>query len=230
MQSRALVSDAALMGSYLNRILNMQLHVFNIIIKKKQWRYIATTPNSKKRDTQPTIFIYQWGRWDGEKLCHISFYNYLNKLSANACILTTPIPIAAFYNYLSKLSANAGILTTPTAIAAFNIGAWPCTELSSCLSNEEAVLKYPDIQNHFQTCATSGKKTKYIIIDEISVVSEQTLESVNKRFGENFQHSSDSVVFGGNISVLCFGDFFRLRPVNGRFIFQNLHAPGVVHL
>jgi len=64
---------------------------------------------------------------------------------------------------------------------------------------------------HFQHVYT-------IIIDEISMVSASMLTYISRRLSEI---KVDDMPFGG-VNIIAVGDFFQLRPVNGRFAFKNL--------
>ena len=55
--------------------------------------------------------------------------------------------------------------------------------------------------------------TKYLIIDEMSMVSRKTFGMIDRRLRQAFPHKSQ-VLFGG-CSVLLFGDFGQLPPVFG---------------
>ena len=63
-----------------------------------------------------------------------------------------------------------------------------------------------------------------IIIDEISLVSHNLFQKVNKRLNEIFEVSDKSDVYFGNIPVLLFGDLAQCEPVAAKQIFW--HAPG----
>ena len=57
-----------------------------------------------------------------------------------------------------------------------------------------------------------------IIIDEISMVSSDMLYKINERLGQIFYPSQD--IFGGK-SIMLVGDIMQLKPVRGRFIFEE---------
>ena len=58
---------------------------------------------------------------------------------------------------------------------------------------------------------------KLIIIDEVSMVSADMLHCLNQRLCSIFQNLHP---FGG-ISIILVGDLMQLRPVKGRYIFEN---------
>ena len=61
------------------------------------------------------------------------------------------------------------------------------------------------------------KHVKFLIIDEISLVSSQTLTDVNNRLIDIMPQND---YFGG-INILIFGDPFQIKPVMGKFFFEN---------
>lgn len=67
--------------------------------------------------------------------------------------------------------------------------------------------------------------TSYLIIDEISMVSLQTIKHIHRRLIE-IKGTSDNVPFGG-VNVIAIGDFYQLPPVNADFIFAEFEGqPG----
>ncbi|CAM2727444.1 unnamed protein product [Rotaria socialis] len=58
-----------------------------------------------------------------------------------------------------------------------------------------------------------------IIIDEISVVSHNLFQKINKRLNEIFETADKSDIYFGNISVLLFGDLAQCEPVAAKQIF-----------
>ena len=61
-----------------------------------------------------------------------------------------------------------------------------------------------------------------LIIDEISMVGSRTFNQINQRLQ---QIMKNNLPFGG-ISLICYVDFNRLRPVGDRYVFcpPNLNA------
>ena len=56
-----------------------------------------------------------------------------------------------------------------------------------------------------------------MVIDEISLVDADMLYRIDLRLKEVKQNSS---LFGG-VALFCFGDLLQLKPVKGRYIFQD---------
>jgi hypothetical protein len=59
--------------------------------------------------------------------------------------------------------------------------------------------------------------TRFLIIDEISMVSYETLEFIHRRLQEIFD--TPSRVYFGGLSVICVGDLFQLPPVKAEYLF-----------
>ena len=56
-----------------------------------------------------------------------------------------------------------------------------------------------------------------LIIDEVSMVSAETLNSIHDRLCA----IADSDEVFGNFNIILYGDFFQLRPVSGYFAVEN---------
>ena len=70
-----------------------------------------------------------------------------------------------------------------------------------------------------------------IIIDEISMVSYETLSFIHQRLTE-IKRTDDTEVYFGGLSIIAVGDFYQLPPVRDRFVFQNGrgYVPASTHL
>ena len=70
-----------------------------------------------------------------------------------------------------------------------------------------------------------------MIIDEISMVSYQTLTFIHKRLTD-IKGTDDTEVHCGGISFIAVGDFLQLPPVRNRFVFQDGkgHVQRATHL
>ena len=74
------------------------------------------------------------------------------------------------------------------------------------------------------------KNLRMVIIDEMSMIKADMFYQLDLRLRELKQNSQD--VFGG-CSVLLLGDILQLKPVMGRFIFQqpickDYHLPHMI--
>lgn len=63
------------------------------------------------------------------------------------------------------------------------------------------------------------RKTDVLIIDEISMMSDELFEKLDM-LGKLLRWEN-SKPFGG-IQILCFGDFYQLPPINTKFVFESL--------
>ena len=61
------------------------------------------------------------------------------------------------------------------------------------------------------------KKLSILIIDKISLVDADMLYKIDLRLKEVKQNDKP---FGG-ITLLCFGDLLQIKPVKGRYIFDD---------
>ncbi len=68
---------------------------------------------------------------------------------------------------------------------------------------------------------------KLLIIDEISLVSQEILKKIHKRLCTAKQKEEDDEDAFGNVSVLAVGDFNQLKPVGGSALFsaKKVKAP-----
>ena len=62
---------------------------------------------------------------------------------------------------------------------------------------------------------------RYIIIDEISMISCQNFAYIHKRLCEIKDTTNDPSILFGGLSILVLGDLFQLKPVHGSFIFDT---------
>lgn len=108
-------------------------------------------------------------------------------------------------------------VTASTGIAATHIHGKTLHSFAG-LRNDEA-LKEQDIKEILSNSYTMKRyrKTKVLIVDEISMVSAQMLENVH-RLAQAANRSNKP--FGG-IKVVFVGDFFQLPPVKGDYCFTS---------
>jgi len=106
------------------------------------------------------------------------------------------------------------LLLAPTGVAAQNIGG----------STIHSALKIHATSGGFQTLAFNDKKfkenlkkIKILIIDEISMVSDELFDYLSNMFSKLH---TDSRPFGG-ICVIVLGDLFQLPPVSGNYVFES---------
>lgn len=124
-------------------------------------------------------------------------------------------------------------LTAPTGVAAFNImGTTLHTALSipveHCRRTGKSRVRYVKLNDQkLQALRAEWAGTRYLIIDEVSMVSYEVLSFVHRRLMEIMDND---LPFGG-VSVICIGDFFQLPPVKANFVFhQEPGSPSYGHL
>ena len=131
----------------------------------------------------------------------------------------------ALYRILNK---NAGddssllriSLVAPTGKAAFNIKGNTIHAAFHIPANQ-GLKNYTKLTwDNLNTYRAKYRELKWLIFDEISMVSNYMLRYVHLRLQEI---KANDLLFGG-VNVLAVGDFFQLKPVMGQFIFENYAA------
>ena len=129
-------------------------------------------------------------------------------------------------------SQNACMLVAPTGVAAFNIGGltihyafWLPVEHG----NFTRYTKLSAVKLHQLRLLCKDVHT--LIIDEISMVSYETLRFIHQRLTE-IKGTDDTEVYFGGLNIVVVGDFYQLPPVRDRFVFQNGrgYVPASTHL
>ena len=78
--------------------------------------------------------------------------------------------------------------------------------------------EYKELSNQsLQKLRSLYRSVHTILIDEISMVSSNTLTYVHRRLCT----LKESTEFFGGLNIIVIGDFFQLKPVRGQFAFQN---------
>ena len=134
-------------------------------------------------------------------------------------------PAGSGKTYLQKglieKDGNYGILCATTGIAAVNLGA---TTLNS-------VLKYYDtnsLRDRFNqgrltsTLHKLGKKTKRLVIDEISMMDGKQLDYIYQAILQvNEYQDMREGKYAGAMGIVLTGDFCQLPPVNAPWVFES---------
>lgn len=106
------------------------------------------------------------------------------------------------------------LLCGPTGKASFNIGGQTLHSAFHLPTNQKNLNELsPNVSN---LLSNKLHKLKLLIIDEISMVGQHTLDMVDQRLRHLFNKHKP---FGG-ISVITVGDFHKLRPVFARALFH----------
>ena len=99
-------------------------------------------------------------------------------------------------------------VAAPTSVAAFNVDGVTLHSLFGLLTKAE----FKDLEgNRLNEMQQTLSNTRYLIIDEMSMVGRKIFGQLDKRLRQLFPHNAEHV-FGG-CSVIIFGDFGQLPPV-----------------
>lgn len=133
---------------------------------------------------------------------------------------------------IRKTRTNSVMLTSPTGCAAYGIGG---KTLHSAFNlpvqhpKSKLMKNYLPLSNakrdHLQTVYLD---LQYLIIDEISMVSDHIFHCIHHRLQE-IKCAQQSGIFG-NCSVITFGDFYQLQPVAAHYVFDQTNFSGISNL
>ena len=129
-------------------------------------------------------------------------------------------------------SQNACMLVAPTGVAAFNIGGLTIHYAFRLPVEHGNFTKYTKLSaERLHQLRLLCKDVHTIIIDEISMVSYETLGFIHQRLTE-IKGTDDTEVYFGGLNIIAVGDFYQLPPVRDRFVFQNGrgYVPASTHL
>ncbi len=111
----------------------------------------------------------------------------------------------------------------PTGVAAFPLGGRTLHSLFALgTQHGKGEAKMPSMgAQRIKLNQVLFRKLKLLIIDEISMVSNVTLAKIHYRMHEWFPENDGHF---GDISVLAFGDFLQLPPVDAQYVFESVPA------
>lgn len=122
---------------------------------------------------------------------------------------------------LSQISESpddvAVLLTAPTGVAAYNIGAATIHNTFSIGANVR--LPYQPLGDEKVNSLRAKMGCLQILIDEVSMVDHRLLAYIHGRLRQ-IKQTGDYSLFA-NVSVICVGDFYQLRPVKGTPLFAD---------
>ena len=122
----------------------------------------------------------------------------------------------------NKTSYPNVIVTAPTGVAAYNVKGWTLHKMLHLNVQHKKEAEYTPLSaKQLSRIRALFIHVKVLIIDEISMVSINTLLQIHKRLSEIKDTTNDPDTFFGGLHVLTFGDLFQLRPVYGRSVFKN---------
>ena len=118
-------------------------------------------------------------------------------------------------------SQNACMLMAPTGVAVFNIGGLTIHYAFRLPVEHGNLTRYTKLSaERLHQLRLLLKDVHTLIIDEISMVSYETLGFIHQRLTE-IKGTDDTEVYFGGLSIIAVGDFYQLPPVRDRFVFQN---------
>ena len=109
------------------------------------------------------------------------------------------------------------LLIAPTSKAAYNIKGHTIHAAFHVPANQSLVNYTKLSWDNLNTCRSKYHHLKWIICDEISMVSNYMLRFIHLRLQEI---KSNNLLFGG-INIIAVGDLYQLKPVMGQFVFEN---------
>ncbi|XP_035663609.1 ATP-dependent DNA helicase PIF1-like [Branchiostoma floridae] len=140
--------------------------------------------------------------------------------------------------YLIRISnqpTSPVVLTAPTGVSAYNIGgstAHSALSLPVDHTRKGKTQYLPLSAEKLSQLRRKFNNVHTVIIDEISMISNVRLEHIHIRLSEIKDTTADQHSYFGNLNIIAFGDFYQLKPVFGRFIFEDppgQHEP-LIHL
>ncbi|XP_058791053.1 ATP-dependent DNA helicase PIF1-like [Phymastichus coffea] len=121
-----------------------------------------------------------------------------------------------------KRNKNTAV-AAPTGIAAFNIEGLTIHRLLQLPVEQGGTAKYKSLSvNTLKRVRQSFKDVDFIIIDEISMISNITLIYIHLRLVEIFGTSDKEDGWFRKIHIIVFGDLLQLPPVREDFAFITL--------
>ena len=118
-------------------------------------------------------------------------------------------------------SQNACMLVAPTGVAAFNIGGLTIHYAFRLPVEHGNLTRYTKLSaERLHQLRLLLKNVHTLIIDEIGMVSYETLGFIHQRLTE-IKGTDDTEVNFGGLSIIAVDDFYQLPPVRDRFVFQN---------
>lgn len=105
------------------------------------------------------------------------------------------------------------LLCAPTGMASFNIGGQTLHSAFKLPLNQKELNELSASVSN--TLSSKLQNLKVLIIDEISMVGQHTLDMIDKRL----RHLLDSSKPFGGVSVIAVGDFFQLKAVCAKPLF-----------
>ena len=123
------------------------------------------------------------------------------------------------------------LVAAPTGLAAYNIKGWTLHRLLHLdVQNKKNAMYHQLFQRMLHKLRTLFCNVSVLIIDEISMVSTNTLIHKHRRLQEIKDTNTCTDPFFGNLHILAFGDILQLPPVFGSPFYASHTDLPLVHL
>ena len=186
-----------------------------IRLPEREYHQLIQTLNRKQLEIY--THIIQWIKTKNDKSLHLF-------LTGGAGVGKSVVVTTLYQTLHRHLCGTEGenpeeiriLLCAYTGSAAFNIGGITIHKAFALNANQS--FTKPLSADKLNTLRVKYRKLSVLIIDEISLVSNELFTIINQRLQ---QIKGNRKIFGG-IHVIVVGDLFQLRPVMGNWIFQDL--------
>ena len=122
------------------------------------------------------------------------------------------------HNMVPSISKNV-LVAAPTGVAAKNIKGVTCHSAFSLPIEKFKLGEYLKLKGKkLAMLRTKFTRTRWLIIDEISMISYQVLRQINLRCQE-IKEVYDKHF--GNLNVILMGDLLQIKPVQGTWIYKQ---------
>ena len=179
------------------------IELINSLNTKQYTFFLYIMQQQLHNENQQTLVCLHGGAGTGKSHVLKAIYQGLNKLLNQKPGQQT--------NDLTTL------LIAPTGKAAYNIRGHTIHAAFHVPANQSLVNYTKLSWDNLNTNHSKYHNLKWIICDEISMVSNYMLKFIHLRLQEI---KSNNLMFGG-INIIAVGDLYQLKPVMGLFVFEN---------
>ena len=179
------------------------MELINSLNTKQYTFFLYIMQQQLHNENQQTLVCLHGGAGTGKSHVLKAIYQGLNKLLNQKPGQQT--------NDLTTL------LIAPTGKAAYNIRGHTIHAAFHVPANQSLVNYTKLSWDNLNTYRSKYYNLKWIICDEISMVSNYMLKFIHLRLQEI---KSNNLMFGG-INIIAIGDLYQLKPVMGQFVFED---------
>jgi DNA replication protein DnaC len=113
------------------------------------------------------------------------------------------------------------LVGAPTGVAAYNVKALTLHKLLNLPIQHKSKASYTSLSGYMlKQLRDLFCGVKFLIVDEVSMVSVNTLDHIHRRLSEIKDTILQPDVYFGGLNIIMFGDLYQLRPVFGSYIFS----------